>query len=168
MKPQKLKLNALLLIGLVGFITGCGNRIPIAEVHPNMALLDSAAEGNPSYSEFETEVKKFYAALQAKDWPTTYEMRTAPFKQDVTQQFYFDSMNKEGKAWSLDTYEVLNIVEFTTPSGETKIRLIMKFVENGSTSYNVVWWKKEGQAWYCEEAGPTRLSLFTATRMPEN
>ena len=155
MKLRVFKLTFLVLIGLCGFVVGCENRAPIIKGSNTSILDESHAD-----SEFKIAFKKFFVALQTKDWITTYEMRYASFRQLVTKEKYLSSMNEEGKTWNLDYYEILNLAEFTNPSGEIKIRLIMKFVENGITSYNVVWWKKEGMAWHCEEAGPSSLSLF--------
>lgn len=163
MKLQASKLSFFVLTGLCCLFAGCENRAPIVK-GSNISILDESRAD----LEFKMAFKNFFKALQTKDWITTYEMRYASFKQLVTKEKYLSSMNVEGANWNLDYYEILDLSRFTNPSGETKIRLIMKFVENGNTSYNVVWWKKEGGTWHCEEAGPSSLSLFPQMVFEEN
>lgn len=69
--------------------------------------LDSMAQRNQKSADFVTRVKLYYQALETKDWPTSYDMRTAEFKDDVTRNLYLKQMADSGE--NLTSYKVLNI-----------------------------------------------------------
>jgi hypothetical protein len=130
--------------------------------------LDDLVRDDPRSAEFVARVKLFYQSLQKKDWPTSYDMRTANFKKDVTKDFYLKQMADEGKTWNLNSYKVLNTQQFGNAQGEiTATRIIMEFSETGTHSYNLSSWKKEGVSWQCEDPGLDGLTLLHSTRVPD-
>jgi hypothetical protein len=118
-------------------------------------------------AEFARRVKLFYQALQKKDWPTTYDMRTANFKQDVIREYYLKQMADEGRGWSLDNYKVLSIRRYGDTNGLYAAQIIMQFSEAASDpSYQCALWQKEGGTWVCDEPGLSGLGLLRSTRPP--
>jgi len=124
------------------------------------------AQRDPQSAEFAERVKLFYQALQKRDWPTTYDMRTANFKHDVTKEYYLKQMADEGKRWSLNSYKVLNINEHVDTNGIYAAQIIMEFKEGGLTSYQCALWEKESGTWACDEPGLSGLGLLHSTRPP--
>lgn len=153
---------AILLLGVGAVLCGCYRRSETSEASGTWRL-DALRQTDPQSTAFVDTVKRFYTALQAQDWRTTYDLRTAPFHHDVSWDLYQREMQRDSRPWSLDRYEVLAIDLF----GNSSARLIMSFDERGSVSYNAVWWKKEDGQWKCEEAGPREKSLFRRTRSPQ-
>jgi hypothetical protein len=128
--------------------------------------LDSLSRSQPKLADFGSRVKLFYQACQAKDWPTTYEMRTADFRQDTERGYYLKQMADDGKRWSLDRYKILNIYLAGDTNGVQAAQLIMEFQEGGSHSYECAVWKKESGTWVCDEPGLGGLALLHSTRAP--
>ena len=154
--------TGVLLIGVTVVLCGCQRKVETPKTEGTWRL-DALRRSDPSSTALADTVKKFYAALQARDWRMTYDLRTTPFRHDVSWDLYQSEMQREGASWSLDHYEILDIHLF----GDSSARLIMSFDEGGLRTYNAVWWKKEKGQWKCEEAGPHKISLFSRTRSPQ-
>lgn len=132
-------LGAVLLIG-------CGR----VEVRPRQSDDGSGLERlQPQAPDLVESVKKFYQALQAKDWATTYDMRTATFKQDVIRGDYLAQLAKENPR--LSSYRVLGVEFFQSPNGGSAAELIMDF-DHGA-SYRCARWKKVNGSWLCDDPG---------------
>ena len=107
-----------MLLASILVLPGCG---PAAETNApvnDTSRLDSVARQDAKSAEFAQRVKLYYQSLQKKDWPTSYDMRTANFKQDTTKEYYLQQMADEGKRWSLVSYKVLtriSQINFTRP-----------------------------------------------------
>jgi hypothetical protein len=126
------------------------------------------AQDDQHSAEFVARVKHFYQALQKKDWPTSYDIRTADYKRDVTRDFYLKQMANDGKQWNLNSYKVLNIKRYGDARGDfTAVQMIMEFSETGTHSYNISLWKKEGGSWQCEEPGLDGPVLLRSMRVPD-
>lgn len=126
------------------------------------------AQNDPKSAEFAARVKQFYQALQKKDWPTTYAMRTVNFKRDVTKDIYLNLTADDGKNWNLDSYKVLGVDRFGDSHGNFEAaQIIMEFNESGGLSYKCAWWKNEGGTWVCDEPGISGLSMLHSTRVPD-
>ena len=124
--------------------------------------LDDMAKFVPNSAEFVGRVKSYYGALQKNDWPITYDMRTAQFKQDVTRESYLEAMAGGEKRWHLDSYRVLGVHQF----GDEAAEIIFEFRESGSLSYSSAWWKNVGGTWVCDEPGLSEVFL-RSTRVPD-
>jgi hypothetical protein len=106
-------------------------------------------------------VKRFYQAVEDRDWPTSYDMRTADFKGDVTRDLYLGKMAKDGQR--LNSYKVLSVQTFADGAGYKAAQIMMEF-DHGS-SYGCARWKKVVGVWLCEEPGLS--ALLTSTRIPD-
>jgi len=109
--------------------------------------------------ELAATVQSFYILLHDKVWDNSYEFRTAAFKKDVAKELYVRQRSEMDNEWRLISYRVLAFEMFRDPKRGPKARLVMEFIEapGPQTSVKVVWWKKEGDNWRCEEEGPPRL-----------
>jgi hypothetical protein len=122
------------------------------------------ARSDAKAAEFAQKVELYYQALEKKDWPTSYDMRTANFKQDVTRELYLKQMADYGK--SLHSYKVLNVRLYGGTDGDyTAAEIIMEFNEGGMVSYRCARWIKRGGIWTCDEPGLG--GLLTSTRIPD-
>jgi len=163
---------SFLLVASVLGLVGCGQghfNTPVSEIShttseaTDTSRLDDIARFTPNSTEFVGRVKLYYGALQKKDWPTTYDMRTAQFKQDVTRQYYLKEMAEDGKTWNLDSYRVLGVHQF----GDEAAEIIIEFREAGSLSYSCAWWKNQGGTWVCDEPGLSGLAFLHSMRVPD-
>ncbi len=93
----------------------------------------------------------FYQAVEKQDWPTSYDMRTAAFKQLVTTENYLKQMADGGKV--LDSYKVLHRQLYSMNGDEVAAELIMEFYSRGVHSYSCARWIKRGGKWMCDEPG---------------
>jgi hypothetical protein len=152
-------------------LIGCDEahvKTPASEMTPatsgatDTSRLDDMAKFAPNSAAFVERVKRYYEALQKKDWPTTYDMRTAQFKQDVTREFYLAEMADAGKRWNLDSYKVLGVQQFGGEAAE----IIFEFKESGNLSYSGAWWKNVGGTWVCVEPGLSQ-ALLHSMRVPD-
>jgi hypothetical protein len=174
---RKSKLNAMktclhfLFAASIFALVGCNEahfKTPVSEVThttseaTDTSRLDDIAKFVPNSAEFVRRVKLYYEALQKKDWPTTYNMRTAQFKQDVTKEYYLKEMADDGKRWNLDSYRVLGVHQFGNEAAE----IIFEFRESGSLSYSSAWWKNKDGTWVCDEPGLSE-GLLRSTRVPD-
>jgi hypothetical protein len=147
-------------------LAGCSPSVVSTPPTVDTSRLDSMARSQPELADFASRVKLFYEACQAKNWPTTYEMRTADFKQDVERAYYLKTMSEDGKRWSLNDYKILNINLAGDTNGVHAAQMIMKFQEGGLHSYQCAVWKKESGTWICDEPGLSGLPLLHSTRAP--
>lgn len=152
-------------------LVGCDEahvKTPASEMTPatsgatDTSRLDDMAKFDPNSAAFVERVKRYYEALQKKDWPITYDMRTAQFKQDVTREFYLAEMTDAGKRWNLDSYKVLGVQQFGGEAAE----IIFEFKESGNLSYSSAWWKNVGGTWVCVEPGLSQ-ALLHSMRVPD-
>jgi hypothetical protein len=125
--------------------------------------LDSMAQHDAQSAEFAQKAERYYQAIEKKDWPTTYDMRTSDFKQDVTRNLYLKQMADSSE--NLTSYKVLNVRMYGGASGDTAAELIMEFNEAGMVSYNCARWIKRDGIWLCDEPGLS--GLLTSTRIPD-
>jgi hypothetical protein len=129
--------------------------------------LDSMGERDPKTADFVRRVEGYYQALQKQDWPATYEMRVAEFKQDVMRDYYLKTIAEDGKRWRLDNYKVLNVAMYSGPNGgNDAAEMIIRFDEGGMVSYASARWKKRGGIWLCDEPGLGE-ALLHSTRIPD-
>ena len=143
MKPQ----SVFVFLTLVLLDVGCGPHAITSSVAGDSAndtwRLDTMAQRDSKAAQFADSVKKFYRAIEEQDWSTTYDMRVAEFKQDVSRDDYLKQMAEDGKRWHLDSYKVLNVTTFAGPTGDDQAaEIIMQFNEDGSVSYASARWKK--------------------------
>ena len=153
-----------ILSAFVLVLAGC-NPAAVTNAPPNdTSRLDSMARSDAKSADFAQRVELYYQSIQKKDWPTSYDMRTANFKQDVTRDVYLKQMADSGE--NLTSYKVLNVRLFGGTNGDyTAAEIIMEFNEGGMVSYSCARWIKRGGNWTCDEPG---LSGFlTSTRIPD-
>ena len=126
--------------------------------------LDEMSRRDKPSADFAHSVERYYEAIEKQDWPTTYDMRTSDFKQDVTRIVYLQQMADDRE--HLTSYKVLNVRTYAGMSGGyTAAEIIMEFHEGGMVSYSSARWKMRDGKWLCEEPG---LSGFlTSTRVPD-
>ncbi len=118
---------------------------------------DMAYQGQKS-AEFAGKVELFYQAIEKKDWPTSYDMRTATFKQLVMREHYLKEMGNGGKI--LDSYKVLGGRMYGSTTGDfTAAELIMEFYSHGTHSYSCARWIKRDGKWMCDEPGLSGLLM---------
>ena len=155
-----------ILLAFILVLAGCS---PAAETNApvnDTSRLDSMARQDTKSAEFAQRVELYYQSLQKKDWPTSYDMRTANFKQDTTKEYYLQQMADEGKKWSLVSYKVLNIDMHGDTNGIYAAQIIMEFKEGGLHSYQCALWERESGTWVCDEPGLSGLGLLHSTRAP--
>ena len=166
-----MKVNVILLSAvLVLLVDSCGpitiTNTSAKDTKNETWRLDVMAQNDPKDAEFARSVETFYAAVEKQDWPTTYDMRVADYKQDVLRDTYLTQMAQYGKSWRLNTYKVLNVTTFASTNGDYQAaELIMEFNENGSVSYDSARWKYRGGKWLCDEPGLG--GFLTNTRIPD-
>jgi hypothetical protein len=140
---------------------------PAAETNTpvnDTSRLDDMSKGDQKCSQFAQKVELYYQALQKKDWPTSYDMRTADFKQDVNKALYLKQM-ADGRE-NLTSYKVLNVHLFGGMDGNyTAAEMIMEFTEGRMVSYSCARWIRRGGNWMCDEPGLS--GLLTSTRIPD-
>jgi hypothetical protein len=127
-------------------LVGCGRVVVRTPASDDTYRLDQCRQQAP---EFVDSVKKFYRAVQDKDWATSYDMRTATFKQDVTRNYYLEQMAKDNP--HLNSYKVLSVQMFGDVSGIDAAELIIEV--NHGVSYDCARWKKVEGVWLCDEPG---------------
>jgi hypothetical protein len=153
-----------ILAASVFALAGCS---PAAETNAptnDTSRLDSMARNDTKSAEFAKIVESYYLSLQKKDWPTSYDMRTANFKQDVTRDLYLKQMADSEE--NLTSYKVLNVRLYSGTNGDyTAAEIIMEFNEGGMVSYSCARWIKRGGIWTCDEPGLS--GLLTSTRIPD-
>jgi hypothetical protein len=126
--------------------------------------LDYMAKNQPHAADFVAKVKLYYQSLQKKDWPTSYDMRTANFKQDVSRDYYLKEMADSRE--ELTSYKVLNVHLYSDEKGgDTAAEIIMELHEGGMVSYSCARWIKRGGIWMCDEPGLG--GLLASTRIPD-
>jgi hypothetical protein len=130
--------------------------------NPDTRLLTELAQTNPELAGFVRDVKMFYQDLHDKRWAATYKQRNEAFRSDFPEQLYLRIADSDGKSWSLMDYGVLSIQTHDS----NRVVLVCRFVEGlrPHTTYNSVTWKNDGGHWYCDCAGPVRLSIFFSSR----
>jgi hypothetical protein len=127
-------------------LVGCGRVVVRTPESDDTYRLDQCRQQAP---EFVDSVKKFYRALQDGDWPTSYDMRTSTFKQDVPRDLYLKQMAKDNPR--LNRYKVLNVHMFGDAAGVSAAEIIIAFDQGAS--YASARWKKVNGVWLCEEPG---------------
>ena len=126
--------------------------------------LDDMARTRPKAADFVARVKLYYQSLEKKDWPTSYDMRTASFKHDVTRDYYLKEMAKDRE--TLTSYKVLGVRSYEDTSGDDMAaEIIMEFHQGGMVSHSCARWIKRGGVWICDEPGLN--GLLTSTRIPD-
>ncbi len=142
----------LIFLAFVLELAGCS---PAAETNTpanDTYRLDRMAQNQPQSADFVARVKLYYQSLEKKDWPTSYDMRTANFKQDVTRDYYLKQMADSRE--NLTSYKVLNVKLYSDEKiGDTAAEIIMEFHEGGMVSYSCARWIKRGGNWMCDEPG---------------
>jgi hypothetical protein len=159
---MKLCFKILLVVVIACSEPGCER----TKWNPDTKQLDSLAKVDPQkWENLAHSVENFYDSLYHKKWNETYDYRTTTFRRDVSRDLYLRSVQSE-QTWSLLNYRILKVDTF----GESKVRLLIQFIDNpGPKKSEIeVWWKKEGEAWRCEEAGPIQLPLTYRVTLPEN
>jgi hypothetical protein len=155
---------SFILLAAILAVVGCS---PDAETNApanDTSRLDSMAQIDQKHAEFAKAVELYYQSLQKKDWPTSYDMRTATFKQDVTREVYLKKMADDGKR--LTSYKILNVRLYSDESGnDTAGEIIMEFNEAGIDSYGSARWIKQGGNWMCDEPGLS--GLLQSLRAPD-
>jgi hypothetical protein len=155
----------ILLVSVLA-VAGCS---PAAETNstPNdTSRLNSMAQKDQKSAEFAKAFELYYQSLQKKDWPTSYDMRTANFKKDVTRDVYLKEMADHGE--NLTSYKVLNVRLYGGTNGDyTAAEIIMEFNEGGMVSYSCARWIKRGGNWTCDEPGLSGSGFLTSTRIPD-
>jgi hypothetical protein len=161
----------ILLIGLsLISIEGCNRSEQIGNSwNPQTQRLDQFCSDGANFTDLEQDVKRFYASLEKKEWPSTYDQRWNTFKQDFPESLYLKIAGDEGKRWDLLNYEVLSVeahILSAKVSNSNEVVLICKFIEQPgpTTNYATVRWRKEEGMWRCDAAGPAKLSIFGYTR----
>ena len=157
----------LLGAALVFTMAGCSRVVTSHPTRNDTWRLDFLAQHDAQAAPFVDCVKRFYQALENKDWPTSYDMRTSDFKQDMTRAVYLKGVADEGRGWSLESYKVLNVQMEADANGDFAAQLIMEFNESGSVSQNAARWKKENGKWLCEEPGLGQLGITSSMRAPQ-
>lgn len=146
-----------LLAASVLVLAGCGpattSDSPVKETtwQKDMAHIDQKS------AEFAGKVELFYQAIEKKDWPTSYEMRTAAFKKMVTRENYLKQMANGRKV--LDSHKVLSSNRYSMNGDDTAAEVIMEFNPGGSGahSFRCARWIKRNGNWMCEEPGLSGL-----------
>ncbi len=140
------------LVACMSIFIGCRPPTKTSSSTTDTWRLDEMAKRDQADAVFAGKVKLFYQALQNKDWPTTYDMRTATFKHDVDKSLYLRIVGDD-KGWRLNWYKVLNIQMIKDPNGTHAAEIIMEFNEGGIESYHNTLWKTENGTWVCEDPG---------------
>jgi hypothetical protein len=164
-----MKSHTLIFAGLVTVFAGCSPGGGITgEQAADTSRLDHLAERHTEFADLAKAVRQYYQALQEKDWLTSYEMRTADFKHDVSKDLYLSSVAKDGGRWLLRSYRILNthIYGKAGSNHDSAALLVMHFTESHGESYNIALWKYEGGSWLCEEPGLSELPLLRSARVP--
>jgi hypothetical protein len=139
-------------------LVGCGRVVLRTPDSEDNYRLDQCRQQAP---ELVDSVKKFYRALEAKDWPTSYDMRTSTFKQDVPRNLYLEQMAKENAP--LSRYKVLSVHMYGDSAAVSAAEIIMEFDQGAS--YASTRWKKVNGIWLCEEPGLS--GYLTSLRAPD-
>ena len=162
---MKTHLNSILAVCVLLFAS-CSPDAKTNALANDTSRLDSMAQRDAKSKEFAQKVELYYQSLQQKDWPTSYDMRTASFKQDVTREYYLKQMADDGRSWRLSSYKVLKVSLYGGMTGDyTAAEIIMEFHEGGIVSYSCARWIKRGGNWFCDEPGLG--GLLTSTRIPD-
>jgi len=155
-----------ILVASVLMIVGCKPATTSNSPRNDTWRLDSMAQRDSQSADFARRVEVYYQALQKKDWPTSYDMRTANYKQLVTEDTYLRQITEE-KGWNLDSYKILNVAIFGDKSGDHAAQLIIETSENGSVYYNCAVWKYVGGIWLCEEPGIDNNDILHSMTPPD-
>ncbi len=149
-------ISAFVLLAAACLVVSCQPKASQSDT----TILEIVARMDPSEGKFLADMRKFYAALAARDWHYTYEGRTSSFKKSVPQELYLSSVSPLTEKMPSFTYEVLASDEFVS-DGVKRKRLVMKFDRGAKRpEYSVVWWKYEDGQWRCEEVGMKTVPLF--------
>jgi hypothetical protein len=154
----KTKISSLLaasILALAGCSSAAASDSPVKKTswQKDMAHIDQKS------AEFAEKVELFYQALEKRDWPTSYDMRTAAFKQMVTREHYLKQMTEGGKV--LDNHKVLSSHTYSMNGDDTAAEVIIEFNPGGGGvhSYNCARWIKRDGKWMCDEPGLSGLLI---------
>jgi hypothetical protein len=126
--------------------------------------LDEMARRDTPSAEFAQSIERFYESIEKKDWPTTYDMRTADFKQDVPRSDYLKEMANRPE--NLTSYRVLDVHTYAGPvGGYNAAEIIMEFHEGGMVSYSCAKWIRRFGKWLCLDPGLS--GYLINTRVPD-
>lgn len=127
--------------------------------NPKVAVLDSFAKQVTEGKQLAESIKTFYQLLHDKQWKSSYAWRTAGYKSSCRLEEYLSEAEKYGSDWELLDYEVLNVHLYN----DCAALVLCRFVEAPGpvTSDEAVCWKLQDGQWKCEEAGPSRLPMFS-------
>jgi hypothetical protein len=126
--------------------------------------LDEMARRDTPSAEFAQSIERFYESIEKKDWPTTYDMRTADFKQDVPRSDYLKEMANRPE--NLTSYRVLDVHTYAGPvGGYNAAEIIMEFHEGGMVSYSCAKWIRRFGKWLCLDPGLG--GYLVNTRVPD-
>ena len=156
MSTKKTYFSSLLaasVLALAGCRPATGSPPPLNDT----SWLKDMAHSDQKSAEFAGKVELFYQAVEKQDWPTSYDMRTATFKQLVTRENYLKQIADGGKV--LDSYKVLNDHRYSFNGDDVAAELIMEFYSRGIRSYSCARWVKRGGKWMCDEPGLSGLLI---------
>ena len=156
--------HCFMLVSCVLALVGCMPAAGTNDTTNDTWRLDEMARRDTPSADFAHSVERYYEAIEKQDWPTTYDLRTSEFKQDVIRSTYLQQIAADRE--HLTSYKILNVRMYSGMSGGyTAAEIIMEFHEGGMVSYSSVRWKMRDGKWLCDEPG---LSGFlTRTRIPD-
>jgi hypothetical protein len=156
--------HSFMLAACVFSVFGCAPAVGTTTTTNDTWRLDEMARRDTPSAEFAHSVERYYEAIETKDWPTIYDMRTSDFKQDVTRSVYLQQMADSGE--HLTSYKVLGVRSYGDSSGgDTAAEIIIEFHEGGMVTYSCARWIKRGGVWMCEEPGLS--GVLTSLRIPD-
>lgn len=155
---MKTEFSSLLAASILAF-AGCGpaaaSDSPVEQTswQKDMAHIDKKS------AEFAGQVELFYQAIEKEDWPTSYDMRTADFKQMVTREHYLKQMANGGSV--LNSHKVLSSRRYGMNGDDTAAEVIIEFNPGGGGvhSYSCARWIKRNGKWMCDEPGLSGLLI---------
>ena len=143
--------SILLFICTAFVVVGVASISSAADETNDTSRLDWTVQDNPKAADFVRRVKAFYGALENQDWSTSYDMRTAEFKYDVSKDLYLQTL--KGNAWHLKSYQILNVCMYSDTSGNYQAAELIIRSNDGAVSYNSSRWKIRSGIWLCVEPG---------------
>lgn len=107
------------------------------------------------YPGLKDRISEYYQAEKDHDWAKTYRMRPPIFQKHITEQQYFEEMNKGSEGWKLTDFKTVLVL----PKGgrvEVAMTVTEQYKGRGSTTisseiYSV--WQNIGGTWYGVDTG---------------
>jgi hypothetical protein len=146
--------SVLLFNCVILFAMGLSFPASASDETNDTSRLDLTAQYKPKAADFVRRVKAFYGALENRDWSSSYEMRVAEFKHDVSKDFYLQTLKEQGQGWHLKHYQVLNVCMYSDhENGDYEAAELIIRSDDGAISYGSSRWKRRGGVWLCDEPG---------------